>query len=96
MASSDERNNNFEATQTMKETFVKNYTETKAEEYFRYMNNKNGNRENLNMTSPGSEDDLQKLYVEDLAKIYRECNFTYNPKFNDLSILTVKETRYYL
>ncbi|XP_011646835.1 LOW QUALITY PROTEIN: probable ATP-dependent RNA helicase spindle-E, partial [Pogonomyrmex barbatus] len=91
MNSLNERNSNFKPIQTMEEIFVKNYTEAEAEEYFRYMNSKDGNREELNMTSPGLEDDLQKLYVEDLAKVYRECSFTYNPKFNDLSVLSMKD-----
>lgn len=37
------------------------------------------------------EDNLQKIYMEDLAKVYRECSFTYNPKSNDLSILSMKD-----
>lgn len=33
---------------------------------------------------------MQKLYVEDLAKDYQECNFTYNPKYN-LPIVSMKD-----
>jgi len=45
----------------------------------------------LNMTFQELEDNLQKLYVEDLAKVYRECSFTYSPKSNDLSTLSMKD-----
>ncbi|KYM77236.1 putative ATP-dependent RNA helicase spindle-E, partial [Atta colombica] len=57
-----------------------------------YMNQRDENRKkcNANMTEE-LEDSLQSLYVEDLAKVYQECSFTYNPKSNDLSILSMKD-----
>ncbi|XP_018055297.1 PREDICTED: putative ATP-dependent RNA helicase TDRD9 [Atta colombica] len=78
--------------QSMEETYVKNCTEVEAEEYLRYMNQRDENRKkcNANMTEE-LEDSLQSLYVEDLAKVYQECSFTYNPKSNDLSILSMKD-----
>ncbi|KAG5328427.1 SPNE helicase, partial [Acromyrmex charruanus] len=78
--------------QSMEETYVKDYTEVEAEEYLRYMNQRDKNRKkcNANITEE-LEDSLQSLYVEDLAKVYRECSFTYNPKSNDLSILSMKD-----
>lgn len=33
---------------------------------------------------------MQKLYVEDLAKDYQECNFIYNSKYN-LPIVSMKD-----
>ncbi|KYN35997.1 putative ATP-dependent RNA helicase spindle-E [Trachymyrmex septentrionalis] len=56
------------------------------------MNQRDENRKkcNLNMTEE-LEDSLQSLYEEDLAKVYRECSFTYNPKSNDLSILSMRD-----
>jgi len=56
------------------------------------MNQRDENRKkcNANMTEE-LEDSLQSLYVEDLAKVYQECSFTYNPKSNDLSILSMKD-----
>ncbi|KYN17992.1 putative ATP-dependent RNA helicase spindle-E [Trachymyrmex cornetzi] len=76
----------------MEESYVKDYTEVEAEQYLRYMNQRDENRKkcNANMTEE-LEDSLQSLYVEDLAKVYRECSFTYNPKSNDLSILSMKD-----
>ncbi|KYN06454.1 putative ATP-dependent RNA helicase spindle-E [Cyphomyrmex costatus] len=76
----------------MEETYVKDYTEVEAEDYFRYMDRTDKNRKKSTAnTTEELEDNLQNLYVEDLAKVYRECSFTYNPKSNDLSILSIKD-----
>lgn len=51
----------------------------------------NKKKSESNMSFQELEDNLQKIYMEDLAKVYRECSFTYNPKSNDLSILSMKD-----
>ncbi|TGZ53458.1 probable ATP-dependent RNA helicase spindle-E isoform X1 [Temnothorax longispinosus] len=79
------------------ETFVKDYTEAEAEEYLKFMNNRERveNRKEsckLDMTFQELEDNMQKLYRDDLAKVYRECSFTYSPQSNnDLSVLAMKD-----
>lgn len=57
------------------------------------MNSRDENKKEttLNTTYQGLEDSLQKLYVDDLAKVYRECSFTYEPISNNLSILSMKD-----
>lgn len=55
------------------------------------MNNReeNGKESSLDMTF--QEDNLQKLYIEDLAKVYRECSFNYTPQSNNLTVLSMKD-----
>lgn len=53
--------------------------------------NKNEKESKLNVTGQELEDNLQKLYMEDLAKVYRECSFTYNPQSNNLPTLSMKD-----
>lgn len=36
------------------------------------------------------EDNLQKLYVKDLAKVYEKSNLAYNLQFKNLSIFTTE------
>ncbi|XP_012537164.2 probable ATP-dependent RNA helicase spindle-E [Monomorium pharaonis] len=91
MAASKERNNCSTAEEFMEKTYVKDYTEVEAEEYLKYMNRHENKKEvTLNTTYQGLEDSLQKLYVDDLAKVYRECSFTYEPQSNNLPILSMK------
>ncbi|XP_011864372.1 PREDICTED: probable ATP-dependent RNA helicase spindle-E [Vollenhovia emeryi] len=94
MDSSSERGNHFTPTQLIHEkSYVKDYTEAEAEEYLRYMNIRDENRKEstLDVTIHGLEDSEHKLYMVDLAKVYQECKFTYNPHSNDLSVLSMKD-----
>ncbi|KMQ97708.1 putative atp-dependent rna helicase spindle-e-like protein [Lasius niger] len=56
------------------ETYVKNYTEAEVEQYLRFINSKDANAKEseFNTTFEGLEDNLQKLYMEDLAKDYQK------------------------
>lgn len=55
------------------------------------MNNSDENRKQLDVTVQDLEHNMQKLYVEDLAKVYQECSFTYTPQSNNLSTLSMKD-----
>ncbi|XP_072756559.1 probable ATP-dependent RNA helicase spindle-E isoform X2 [Anoplolepis gracilipes] len=78
----------------MDKTYIKDYTEAEAEEYLRFVNSKDAHTKESEFdpifeNNTVLEDTLQKLYVEDLAKDYQECNFTYQPKSN-LPIIFMK------
>ncbi|XP_029166028.1 probable ATP-dependent RNA helicase spindle-E [Nylanderia fulva] len=88
----ERRNSSIESEKLEEKTYVKDYTEAEVEQYLRLINSKDANskKPELNTSLEGLNDNLQKLYVEDLAKDYQKCNFTYQPKSNDLSVISMK------
>ncbi|XP_032664411.1 probable ATP-dependent RNA helicase spindle-E isoform X2 [Odontomachus brunneus] len=75
-----------------KQDYIKNYTEKAAEEYLKvreFMNDANVSKERYECKAVTQEQ--QEHYSQNLAKSYRECDFTYKPKSN-LSVLPMKNT----
>ncbi|KAL6437658.1 hypothetical protein ACFW04_004216 [Cataglyphis niger] len=88
---SKRHNNVIESEELMEECYMKDYTEKEAEEYLRFVNSKNADIKKSELgTFEVLDNNLQKRYVEDLAKDYQECSFTYQPKYNNLPIISMK------
>ncbi|XP_014470956.1 PREDICTED: probable ATP-dependent RNA helicase spindle-E isoform X2 [Dinoponera quadriceps] len=70
--------------------YVKNYTEKEAEEYLKFMDSTSENSKAKHECKAVTQEQ-KELYNQNLAKSYRKCDFTYEPKSN-LSILSMKNT----